>query len=308
MKLRYRVVGYVVSAAMHLIAILPLPLLQAAGKGIGLAIYFLNTRAAKVTHTNIGLCLPDLSEADRNAFARESLSHTGQMLMETPAAWLGSLNRIAGWIRNVEGEELLETGLAAGNGVIVLLPHIGNWELINVYIATTRNKGSTGLYAPPNKDYLKPLMAEVRGRFGNELVPTTVKGIATLFRRLDEGKLVVVLPDQVPASGEFAPFFGHDCLTDKLVSRLIQRSRAKVVNCVIRRLPRSRGFDLLFSEPDPDIYSNDLPVSLAGLNASVEACVRQAPAQYQWEYKRFKERPAGELRVYNYENEPWTHH
>ena len=119
---------------------------------------------------------------------------------------------------------------------------------------------------------------------------------------------MVILPDQVPARGGFAPFFGVDCLTDRLIPRLLARTHSRVVCCVIERLARSRGFRIVFREPHPDIYSDDPDVSLKGLNESVEQCVQLAPPQYQWEYKRFKERPPGELRVYNYDNEPWTHH
>ncbi|MEX2327402.1 MAG: lysophospholipid acyltransferase family protein, partial [Pseudomonadales bacterium] len=258
----------------------------------------LNGRGTRVTRVNIDLCMPELPEAERDRLVRASLEHTGQMLMETPAAWLGDRKRILGWIRNIENEPLIRAPLAEGRGVIVILPHLGNWEMINVYLAERLGR-VTGLYAPPRQNYLKPLMRKVRGRFGNELVPTTVKGIGTLFRRLKEGRLVVVLPDQVPATGKFAPFFGHDALTDILITRMLAKSDARVVCCVIKRLPAAQGFDVLLREAHPDIYANDPSVALAGMNRSVEACVQEAPEQYQWEYKRFKERPAGQLRLYS---------
>jgi len=254
--------------------------------------------------------MPALPAAERARLARESLQHTGQMLMETPAAWLGNKRRILGWIREVAGEDILFDAIEANDGVIVILPHMGNWELINVYLSEhDRHDEFVGLYAPPNQDYLKKLMSEVRSRFGNEMVPTTVKGIARLFRRLRQGKLVVVLPDQVPASGEFAPFFGVEALTDVLILRMLRKNPgARVLCCTIERLPRAEGFRIIFESAHPDIHAGDDAAALAGMNKTVEASIRHAPAQYQWEYKRFKERPPGELRVYNYSNDPWTHH
>ena len=44
-------------------------------------------------------------------------------------------------------------------------------------------------------------------------------------------------------------------------------------------------------EADGQIYSAEQLESVTGLNASVAACVRRAPAQYQWEYKRFRRLP-----------------
>jgi KDO2-lipid IV(A) lauroyltransferase len=48
-----------------------------------------------------------------------------------------------------------------------------------------------------------------------------------------------------------------------------------------------------------DLYSEDIQTSLAALNRGVEAIVALAPEQYQWEYKRFRDRPAGESPAYD---------
>ena len=50
----------------------------------------------------------------------------------------------------------------------------------------------------------------------------------------------------------------------------------------------SKGFKIVFQQPDANIYSDKEIDSLNGLNRSVENCVRNIPEQYQWEYKRFK--------------------
>jgi len=312
MTLRDRILGQLIAGTLHAIALLPLPVSQAIGKVIGLINYLLDTRSAKVTRTNIALCMPHLSARDQRELARQSLSHTGQMLMESPAAWLGSIDRVSGWIAEVRHEAVLNDALASGRGVVVVVPHIGNWELINAYFAARSPELGdlvrAGLYAPPAKVYMQGIMAEIRGRFGNQMVPTTTKGLATIYRYMEAGGLTVILPDQVPARGEFAPFFGIDCLTDRLIPRLLQRTHALVVCCVIERLSRSRGFRIIFTEPHADLYSEDPATAVKGLNESVEICVHLAPAQYQWEYKRFKERPPGNIRVYNYDNGPVTHH
>jgi uncharacterized protein YndB with AHSA1/START domain len=60
----------------------------------------------------------------------------------------------------------------------------------------------------------------------------------------------------------------------------------------------SSELEIVFREVDERLYSPDLDTSLAGLNASVEAVVREVPAQYQWEYKRFKRQPEGMPRPY----------
>jgi len=44
--------------------------------------------------------------------------------------------------------------------------------------------------------------------------------------------------------------------------------------------------------------SKDMTQSLTALNQSVEKCIADVPAQYQWEYKRFRRTAPGATPVY----------
>ncbi len=308
LSMKVRLQTLAVYSLMTLISWFPRVLSGAIGNLIGYLNLRLETRSSKVTRTNIELCFPELSDDEKTKLVAESLKNTGRNVMETPAAWMGSFDRISQWITRVENSELFEKAYDQGDGVIVILPHLGSWELFNVYFATNPIGEMAGLYQPPDKPWLQSIMAEIRGRFGNELVPTTRKGITRLYRCLGDGGLVTILPDQVPETGDFVPFFGEQALTDRLISRLQQKTGARIICCFVKRLSEKEGFAVCFREPDPDVYAEDSLVSMAGINKSIEACVREAPAQYQWEYKRFRERPEGSLRIYNYEGDSWTHH
>jgi len=308
MNLGIKLQTLIIYSLMTVISWFPRRLSGFFGDRIGSLNLRFQTRSAKVTQTNIDLCFPELTQTERAVLVEESLKNTGKNVMETPAAWMGSLGRISQWITKVENVEIFEQAHAKRNGVIVILPHMGNWELFNVYYAQHSLGEMAALYQPPEQLYLKSIMAEIRGRFGNELVPTNRRGITRLYRCLGHGGVVTILPDQVPESGDFVDFFGKKALTDRLISRLIAKTGAQAVCCFIKRLPENAGFTTCFREPHADIYSTDLLTSMAGVNKSIEACVREVPAQYQWEYIRFRERPAGELRIYNYEGDSWTHH
>jgi KDO2-lipid IV(A) lauroyltransferase len=112
--------------------------------------------------------------------------------------------------------------------------------------------------------------------------------------------MVGILPDQVPGGtgGLFAPFMGVETNTIKLVSRLIDRTNCLVVSLCAMRRSDGQGFDMVFRKADPEIYSKDVETSVAALNRSVEACVRDRPEQYQWEYKRFKDARKGSRHTY----------
>lgn len=85
-----------------------------------------------------------------------------------------------------------------------------------------------------------------------------------------------------------------------LLSKLAQKTGAQVVSAYAKRLPKGKGFEVIIVPADPDIYSNDINLSVAALNRSIEECIKDAPAQYQWEYKRFKIGPKGKTGYYHF--------
>lgn len=143
-------------------------------------------------------------------------------------------------------------------------------------------------------------MKKVRSRSGSELVATDRRGITRLFSILKRGGVVGILPDQTPRreGGEFAPFFGIPTTTMTLASKLIQKTGAKPLITYAQRLPDARGFRIVIRETAPGMESAELIESLTALNRSVEACIAEAPEQYQWEYKRFRRTAPGETPVY----------
>ncbi len=296
--------GKLVLAVISLIALIPRPAAQWMGRKVGHFNYLRNTRSCQVTRTNLSLCFPDMAPGPLEKLVRSSLEHTGQTMMETPAAWLSSIDELQDWIVDVENESLVTDPLSRGEGVVLLLPHIGNWELANVHCV--RFGPQKALYHPPKQPYLQAMMAKVRLKYGHEIVPTNRKGIATLYKSLNEGGMVVVLPDQVPASGRFVPFFGVQSLTDQLSSRMIQKTGAKAAAVLITRRPDGR-FDVKFRPVDEAIYDPDLDKSVRAVNSTVENLVLECPEQYQWEYKRFRERPAGETKLYQFNKDQGVH-
>ncbi len=70
-----------------------------------------------------------------------------------------------------------------------------------------------------------PIVRNGRTRTGSTLVPTTAPGIRALYDAFERGRVVALLPDQVPpiGAGGYAPFFGRPALTMTLVQRLNAR-------------------------------------------------------------------------------------
>lgn len=272
---------------------------QRLGRLLGRLAWRMDGRSAHTTRKNIDACFPDMPEKERIALSRASMAETGATGLELPIMWEWPVDRCLGLIREIEGSELLERYKAGSQGLVVLAPHLGNWELTGLFFASHYRMAA--LYSPPNHPGFEEYMTRVRSRSGSELVPTDRRGILRLLTVLRKGDLVGILPDQTPRreGGEFAPFFGIPAITMTLASKLLQKTEAKALIAYAQRLPAGEGFKMVIREADEGIYSADMTESLTALNDSVERCIREAPTQYQWEYKRFRRTASGATPVYD---------
>lgn len=275
---------------------LPWALQRALGNALGGLARALGTRESVVALRNLELALPTLDAASRNALHRDVMRTTGRQAIETLRLWTRPRAANLALIRERHGEALFDAALASGRGVIVAAPHHGNWELLNQWLAARTPLAI--LYKPPESKVGEAFLRRVRadsdaGRVVQ--IPAGGPGIRQLYKTLKDGGVVGILPDQQPKAGDgvFAPFFGMQALTMTLLSRLAERSGATVLFACCERM---EGHGLAYAlriDPAPaGIDARDTAVSVAALNAGVEAMARRAPAQYQWTYKRFKARPA----------------
>lgn len=288
-KLELALVG-LLGAAIRLI---PLSVLRLLGGVAAAAAWVANTRSRAVTEANIRLAFPELNTETQRRLAKESLRETGFLALESTGVWSRRPEQVLDWIVRVDGTELLTSAHAQGRGVICLVPHFGNWEVLCVYLAS-RAPFAT-IYERPRIGWVDRWIANGRRRSGARVAPASVSGLRDLRRALTRGDVVGLLPDQVPVLGlgSAAPFFGHPALTPTLAWRLAATSNAPVLVASARRTTAPAGFLIRFTQFDETWAAMDERAALSTMNRAIEEVVRQAPAQYQWEYKRFKHAEPG---------------
>lgn len=285
-----RLIASAFTALVRALSFLSIDGQRRVGRWLGHLVWRLGRTEARTTLTNLALCFPELEPTERAELARQSLGQTGMLLAESGALFHWPAARWQALTVEVEGAELLDA--AAGNpaGALILAPHIGNWEYLALALG---HRGVTALYDPPRLEVLEPLIRKARNRAGANLLPIDQRGLRGLYQALQRGELVALLPDQVPErdAGVYAEFFGVPALTMTLANRLLRRTGADVVLAAAFRCPG--GFRIRYRSLEPGIRDPDPETSAAAMNRGIEALVREAPAQYQWDYKRFKRPPAG---------------
>src|SRR5574343_9984 len=135
----------------------PLPLVWLVGAAVGWLVWMASPTFRRRARDHAGQA--GLTAAQRRA----SVAEVGRMFVEVPWMWFRDRNRPRQpHVRRWEGAEHVEAALAAGRGLIVLTPHIGNFELNGVAYAERwgQRKPITCLYRPAKQAWLAEVQVE----------------------------------------------------------------------------------------------------------------------------------------------------
>jgi Kdo2-lipid IVA lauroyltransferase/acyltransferase len=276
----------------HVLARFPLVVLHGLGNFVGWMLWLLPNGRRNAAYCNLAVCMPQLSRGERSRLVRRSLCHEMKTILEMPVIWLAGEKRVLGMVKQWRGAEVIDQALAKGKGMILLTLHQGNWEACA--IPFSKDYTATGLYKP-QKGAVNDLSLLGRCRFGGQMLAAEGGVGRNVAKVLARGETVYFMPDQDPPPGRgvFAPFFGVAAHTPTLVAKLVKLTGAPVVFFYGERLSWGRGFIAHWFAAPPEIYSEDVATSVAGMNAGLERCARDCPEQYWWGYKRFRRRPEG---------------
>lgn len=262
---------------------LSLAYIHAIGCWLGKLSWWLDQKSNQIAASNIaqsGLCSDTSSIAQ---MTQSSRIETGKSLLETLYIWGKSQSALLPLVKAVSGSALLEEARASGKGLIFLTPHMGCFEITSIYYGSQHP--ITVLFRPPKLQWLEDILYSGREKGLVSLAPANAAGVKKLLQALKRGEAVGILPDQIPRTGEgeWAPFFGKPAYTMGLASKLAAKSGATVIMAFGERLPHGQGYHIHLSKVE-DISTPAL------LNQAIEQQVAQCPAQYLWQYNRYKQR------------------
>ena len=280
-------------ALMWLLHWLPFSLLAALGRGLGLLLYVVVGERRHVTLTNLGLCFPDLSPAEKSALARRHFMAFGRSFLELGLWWHASPERIRRLVRLDGGEKLVAY---RDKPVILLVPHFVGIDA--GWIRLALEHGLVAIYTHQKNRVFEAAMNDGRLRFGNCALASRQEGTRRALKAMKGGRFFHYSPDMDygPKESVFVPFFGVQTATITGLARLAKLTGATVIPVVTRMT--SGGYVATVGEPWVDFPGADELADARRLNAFIEAEALKSPEQYYWLHKRFKTRPPGEQGVY----------
>ena len=276
---------------------LPLPLLAAIGRGVGLLLHAFARSRRQVALRNVELCFPEQSDAQRRGLVREHFQWLGRSIVERGLLWYAPTERLKRLI-HVEGDVALAE--RSPRAVMWLVPHFMGLDVAGAatQLFQTRRVGS--IYQPQSDSVIDAAMRAGRLRFDQGDVFARSDSAKPLIRAIKRGDAFFNLPDMDfgARDASFVPFFGVPAATLMAPSRMARALDMVVQPVVAQMLPGGQGYRVRFLPAWEHFPSDDPLADTTAMNRWIEAEVRANPAQYLWVHKRFKTRPPGEPALY----------
>jgi phosphatidylinositol dimannoside acyltransferase len=215
LKDRLNATGYALGWAA--ICRLPEPLTMAAFRVVADIAWRRQGRSIRVLEGNLRRVIgPDATGKELRELSRQAMRSYARYWLEVfrlPAMPVDRLLRDTVAIGHVED---LLGNLEAGRGVVIALPHMGNWDQAGAWIINRGAGSFTTVMERLNPQSVYDRFVAFRESLGMEVLPATggdSRPYGVLAQRLRAGKLVALPCDRdVTGSGDEVDFFGEKAL------------------------------------------------------------------------------------------------
>ncbi len=179
--------------------------------------------------------------------------------------------------------------VAEHGGVVIALPHIGNWDLAGVAVHRAGIK-IFSVAGVQHNTLVNDWLNRQRG-VGLDILPRGSSALRQVVKRLRAGQVFAILPDVRTRRPDLAiPFLGATANLGRGMAQFARVAGVPVLPVIVRRAGWFRHrFDLLEPLfPDKAIAAeSDMRRITTCVMTQIEAMIRSAPGQWFWYNKRW---------------------
>ena len=285
-----QVLGYVLlRAVVTVIDMFPYEMAPRIGRVLGRIIRLIDRKHVRIAVKNLersrGVCPPD----EISSFIDRVYEHIGlgfvEMLM---IPRLMERHQVEGYCRFHHFDTFKDV-LAQGRGMIVVIGHLGNWELGGLAV-TLSGIPLHSLARPIENPWIDRWLNRFRTQTGQEIIPK-YHALGSMVRVLRKNKILVVQIDQdARHSGVYVNFFGRPASTHRSPAVLALKFGTPIV---VVNVYREGGLHhVVLSDPIlPDAYrgsADPVKALTQAYSDKFEECVRAHPEQWFWVHDRWK--------------------
>jgi len=280
--------------------LLPEDLSLRMGWWLGSVMYYLDLEHRKVALQNLHLAFGrEKSEREIRLLTKKNFQNLGMTAMEFFRIPRMDVKTFEERVK-IEGLEEAQTILEKGKGILLLLSHFGNWELMGIMSKVIGNPIMVIAKPIKKNQWVDQFITKIRNTAGLEVI-SSIKASRKVIKALSQNRVVGILIDQRAkrSEGVWADFFGKKAPTTPSLAVLAIKTGAPVLPVFMIR----NGFQkhrLLIKEPLELIRTGDIKRDVEAntqlFNRTLESMVRQYPDQWFWVHRRWERKKRGQHR------------
>lgn len=198
----------------------------------------------------------------------------------------------------IEGREHLDKARAAGNGVIAVSAHFGNFPLMLLHLAQSGYK-TNAIIRPARDQEIEKYFFSLRSGLGlNTIYALPRKDcVDNSLRALRNNEILFIPLDQNFGSGGgvFVDFFGQKAATATGPVVFAKRTKAPILPMFVIRESGDK-YKIIIEPPlvletRPDDEEETL-ANVAKITRLIEQYIRKYPHEWGWMHRRWKSKPA----------------
>ncbi len=281
------IIYYATLPFLYGVSLLPFWALYLLSDLICFIVYRVIGYRTKIVGTNLRNAFPEKSEQELLEIQREFYRYFCDLLLETLKTLTIQPKTLLKRV-TFENEEVYERFLQEKQSVIIVMGHLGNWELTGARFSQTHLHQLYVIFHPLSNKYFNNLVYHMRTRLGNKLY-----AMRETFRGMVKNRNAVTatafIADQTPSSKDayWTTFLNQETPVFKGTAKIAKKMKYPIIYVSVQRL--KRGYYRISNEllvEYPTQLSEDEITELH--TRRLEADIVKTPAYWLWTHRRWK--------------------
>jgi len=277
----------VLRVVLMIVGMFPYAMAPRVGRFLGWVVQLLDRRHHRVAVKNLeksrGVCPPDaIPEFVDRVYGNLGMLMVEMMMIPKLIDRIGELVRL-------ERFHVAEEIRRRGRGMITVIGHLGNWELIGLAVCAAGHPVHS-LARPIENPRLDRYLTRFRTQTGQRIIPKK-HALGEMVRVIRKNEVLIIQVDQDARShGVYVDFFGRPASTHRSPALLSLKYGTPIV---VADIYRENGVHhCVISDPILPESFKDAPDPVKALTQAYtekfEECVRRHPDQWFWVHDRWK--------------------
>lgn len=280
-RLQWRLEWLAHSIVEGVAALLPGPWVFRFGEMLGDLAWRLLPQRRKTVLRNLRIAFAgSKTREELEQLVRETFRRTGGNMIAVAHTARMPQNRLSEVVE-VKGLEYVTEALAAGRGIVVLIPHMGNWEVLSrLHLVVPPGTRLGAFYRPLNNPLMNERVLKRREADGTRMFSKRDSFLqATTFLR-ENGMLGILADQRVGKQGDLVSFFGRLTRASPLPGLLARRAKCPIV-----------ALSMVTVQPgkwEVEFLPVETPYTTENSMLALEQAMKTSPADAFWFQERWK--------------------